>query len=98
MGGEEKNTIYVLHQDEGVIEGNENLLQYITGFYKKLFGQPDPNIFYFEMEGIPQLDEQDKAFLIQDFNMVELKEVVFSMELNKALGPDGFLVEFYQKF
>jgi hypothetical protein len=29
--------------------------------------------------------------------LVELKNVVFEMEANKAAGPDGFNAEFYRK-
>ena len=33
-----KNRILSLDQEEGVIEGDDNLIKYITNFYKKLFG------------------------------------------------------------
>jgi hypothetical protein len=36
-----KTFIISLNQDEGIIEGQENLTRYITDFYKKLFGNPD---------------------------------------------------------
>ena len=50
------------------------------------------------MDDIPKLDEQDIDALVQEFNITELQAAVFSMEGNKAPGPDGFLVDFYQKF
>jgi hypothetical protein len=38
-----KTLIINLNQDEGLIEGRDNLKRYITDFYKKLFGNPDVN-------------------------------------------------------
>jgi hypothetical protein len=32
------------------------------------------------------------------FTEVEIKKAIFEIEHNKAPGPDGFLIEFYQKF
>ena len=38
---EGENRILSLEQEEGVIEGEDKIIKYITNFYKKLFGQPD---------------------------------------------------------
>ena len=47
---------------------------------------------------IPSLiTSQDNAFLIRPFTLVEIKDVVFSMSSDKALGPDGFTAGFFQK-
>lgn len=81
-----------------MIEGSENLMKYITDFYKNLFGQSDSFLCTIEIDDIPQLDAHDRDFLIQDFTLEELHDAVFSMEVNKSPGPDGFLVEFYQYF
>jgi hypothetical protein len=40
----------------------------------------------------------DKEMLITPFSIKEIKEVVFSMEHNRAPGPDGFPIEFFQRF
>ena len=66
-------------------------MKYITAFYKNLFGKSDYVLCNIELEGIPQLDDQDRNLLIQDFTLLELQAAVFSMEVNKAPGPDGFL-------
>lgn len=42
-GRRRKNRILSLEQEEGLIDGEENLMQYITDFYTKLFGQADPS-------------------------------------------------------
>ena len=40
-GRQRKNRIISLEQDEGVIEGETALNEYITNYYKGLFGHPD---------------------------------------------------------
>jgi hypothetical protein len=42
--------------------------------------------------------ETENEILTSPFTMDEIKGAVFQMEHNKALGPDGFPVEFYQVF
>ena len=39
-GRRRKTTIFRLNQEEGVIEGQNNLKMYITEFYKFFFGKP----------------------------------------------------------
>ena len=46
----------------------------------------------------PQVSPEKNDILISPFTESEVKEVVFQMEHNKAPGPDGFRVEFYQFF
>lgn len=36
--------------------------------------------------------------MLEAFSLDEIENVVFSMEKNKAHGPDGFPIEFYQRF
>jgi hypothetical protein len=40
-----KKLIFQLEQDEGIIVGEDNLKDFITDYYKKLFGAPLPNDF-----------------------------------------------------
>ena len=40
-GRRRKNIVISLEQEEGMVEGEENLMKYITNFYKKLFGRPE---------------------------------------------------------
>jgi hypothetical protein len=39
-GKHRKKRIHTLIQDEGIIEGQEQLKSYITNYYKNLFGDP----------------------------------------------------------
>jgi hypothetical protein len=40
----------------------------------------------------------ENEFLYDEFSEKEIREAVFQMEHNKAPGPDGFPVEFFQFF
>ena len=90
-----------LHQDEGLIEGHEELKGYITKYYKTLFGDPEEGNFTLDesrIEDIPQVYNEENAFLTTPFTEDEIKKAIFQMEHNKAPGPDGFPVQFYQNF
>ena len=45
---------------------------------------------------VPQVSQEENDVLISEFTETEVKDAVFQMEHNKAPGPDGFPVEFYQ--
>jgi type III secretory pathway component EscR len=96
--GRRRRTLIVnLNQDEGLIEGQDNLKRYITDFYKKLFGNPDLNNIRFREAGMEKLNDEDCELLLKAFTMEELKKAIFEMSPNKAAGPDGFNAEFFQK-
>ena len=44
------------------------------------------------------MTQEDNEVLTSEFTKSEVKTIVFQMEHNKALGPDGFPAEFYQVF
>jgi hypothetical protein len=97
-GRRRKNLIVRLNQDEGVIEGRENLKTFITNFYRNLFGRSQVSNITLDPIGVEQISEVDKAFLSSPFTLEELKEAVFATEPNKGAGPDDFNEEFYQRF
>ena len=73
---------------------------YITDFYKKLFGAPEENFFSLDEtvgQDISKLSEEENDILKAEFTEKEVHDAIFEMELNRAPGPDGFPVEFYQK-
>lgn len=95
-----KNKITSLHQEEGVVKGEDNILNYATNFYMKLFGPVDKSVhvsLYGPLDNV--LDDMDRANLHAPFTVEEVKKnAVFQMKHNKAPGPDGFPIEFYQHF
>ena len=81
--------------------GDENLKVYITEYYKKLFGAPEPNSVVMmedRIDDIPQLSNTENDILSADFSIEEVHDAIKQMEGNKAPGPDGFPAEFYQIF
>ena len=44
------------------------------------------------------LSIEDMEELVKPFTTVEVEKAVFGMKHNKAPGPDGLPIEFYQKF
>jgi hypothetical protein len=88
-------------QDEGTIEGHEQLTSYTTSYYKGLFGVPEESNFSLDetrTEDIPQVSQARNNFLTSPYTEEEERKTAFQMEHNKAPGPDGFPAEFYQSF
>jgi hypothetical protein len=100
-GRHSKTKIVQLEQEEGIIVGDANLNNYITEYYKGLFGPHTPNSFSMDETtrlDIPQVSEEENEVLTAPFSEEEVKMAVFDMEHNKAPGPDGFSANFYQFF
>jgi hypothetical protein len=65
-GRHRKKRIQSLVQDEGLIEGHEQLKSYITNYYKGLFGPPNESSFSLDesqIADIPQLSRKENAVL-----------------------------------
>jgi len=100
-GKHRKQHIYNLENDQGVVIGDDQLKKHITQFYKNLFGSPEVSeitLMENQILDIPQVLQEEDDALISEFTETEVRDDVFQMEHNKAAGPDGFLVEFYQVF
>jgi hypothetical protein len=76
------------------------LLAHATDFYSNLFG-PTPN---FEIqiddciwEDAACLSDTDNEQLCKPFSEAEIRYALDQMEKNKAVGPDGIPIEFYQE-
>jgi hypothetical protein len=95
-GKHRRKKIIQLEQEEGTIIGQENLKNYISQYYKSLFGAPalveDFN------NDIPQLTQDKNNILTAEFSEKEVLDAIEQMEKNKAPGPDGIPAEFYQTF
>jgi hypothetical protein len=71
------------------------LKDYITEYYKRLFGPHVQNSFSIDEtlgHDIHQVSEEENEVLMAPFSEEEVKLVVFDMEHNKAPGPDSFPV------
>jgi hypothetical protein len=81
------------------VRSNSNLI--LLNYYKNLFGAPEEGNFYMDetqMDDIPQVSIEENALLTDFYLEDEVKKVVFQMEHNKSLGPNGFPANFYQIF
>lgn len=90
-----------LENDGIVIEGDENLLQHATAYYAELFGPPieyDVSIDSSIGDNITCVSELENKFLYRPFSKNEIKEALWQMEKNKAVGPDKIPIEFYQGY
>jgi hypothetical protein len=88
-----------LKNGETLIQGDEELLQHATDFYRDLFGPEedrgvrlDESVWHTD----EKLNDSDRERLGRRFTMEEVKDVIDQMEKNKAAGPDGIPIEFYQ--
>lgn len=94
-----KNRIFQMTDGARMLYDEGELKSHITGYYKNLFGPPESTSFTLDedlRDDIIQVTQVENEKLTQPFSEDEVKAVVFSMEHNKAPGPDGFPVEFYQ--
>ena len=100
-GKRRKTRIFRLEQEEGVIEGEENLRKYIKNYYKSRFGDIEVNKLFLDesvKEDITHVAKEENRLLIEEFTEKEVRDAIFQMKHNKAPGPDGFPAEFYQVF
>ena len=64
-GRRRKNRIVSLNQEDGVIEGQENLKNYITDFYKSLFGESGRTSVFLDPRGVVRISEEDGETLMK---------------------------------
>jgi hypothetical protein len=70
-------------------------------YYQGLFGHTEDDYLTLDervTEGIQQVSSEENEMLTTIFMEKEVKEAIFQMKHNKASGPDGFPIEFYQIF
>lgn len=97
-GRKRKSQIHMLVQDGVCIEGQRDLMMYITNFYKNLFGHSQEVSISLSLDNVMKVTEEDAIGLITPVTMEELRNVVFDLKKNKSPGPDGMPGEFYIHF
>ena len=98
-GRKRKNMVHSLDDNGVAVEGTDNLLKLATEYYKNLFGPAPGNMFKLSpslWDPTEVLDEADNADLTRPFSVDEVKHALFSMDTNRAPGPDNIPTEFYQ--
>jgi hypothetical protein len=97
-GKRRKTRIFQLEDGSRIIKGDEQLKEYITHYYKGLFGPnecEDATMNEDRRDDITQISAEDNEKLIAQFCEKEVKDAIFQMKHSKAPGLDGFPVEFY---
>jgi len=100
-GRHRKTRIFQLEDGDTIIDGDAQLKQHITNYYKNLFGPPDNSNMKLDehlVQDIPQVSELENEYLTDVFTESEVRAAIFQMEHNKAPSPDGFPPKFYQVF
>jgi hypothetical protein len=90
------NTIDSLHVNGTPISDPDAIKSHIVNFYESLFSEPSswrPRVDNLEFEAL----SVDEATRLEDpFEEREVREVIFGMDRDKAPGPDGFSLAFFQ--
>ena len=84
-GRRRKNLVHSLEDNGVMVEGTDNLLKLATDYYKELFGPAPGNAFVLS-PGLWNVNEilsdEDNAELTKPFSEEEVKNALFSMEVN----------------
>jgi hypothetical protein len=78
-----------LQHEDKVIKGDKSPKEYITSYYKDLFGLPEPSSFSLDesrVDDIEQVSQEKNDILTRPFTVDEAWKAIFQMEHNKALG------------
>jgi hypothetical protein len=98
-GKKRKQSIFSMKDGADTIFGTDNRIKHATDYYKKLFGPREGNNFGLEpslWSPGKSVNNQENEELSKSFHEDEIKEALYQMEKNKAVGPDRFPIEFYQ--
>lgn len=99
-GRKRKNNIFSLKDgDDNNIVGDVALLNHATSYYKELFGKAAGNLVPINpdlWDANEKLTDIDNKILDRPFSEEEVKQALYEMEKNKAAGPVGLPVDFFQ--
>jgi exonuclease III len=70
--------------------------EHIVQFYKKLYTEQSNWRPRMDNQAFSSIDDEEKVWLERDFEEMEVWEVVKGMDGDKAPGPDGFTMAFFQ--
>ena len=96
-----RNQISEITSTDGtVLKGFSQVKQVLKTYFENLYteeGIGNEQFTTFFISRIPSLvSEDNNASLLKFFSEEEIENVVWSMEPDKALGPDGFSIHFYR--
>jgi mannosylglycoprotein endo-beta-mannosidase len=100
-GRHRKTRIFQLEDGNNIISGDAQLKGHITNYFKNMFGPSEDSLIMLDesqTDDIPQVFDLENEYLTDAFSQEEVRAAIFQIEHNKAPGPDGFPLEFYQVF
>ncbi|GJU37562.1 RNA-directed DNA polymerase, eukaryota, reverse transcriptase zinc-binding domain protein [Tanacetum coccineum] len=98
MGRSSRNRIEMVIDDLGNAHYEDSVTNIFMSHFEKFLGMQD-TIYDVDDAGslfIKRLDNDKAMELIKDVSNKEIKEAIFSIEDNKASGPDGYSLKFFK--
>ena len=101
-GRRQKCAISRLVSEQGNISDPRGLQEHIYSFYRELLGEPgEPRSFALSPDMwamVGRVTDEENEELMLTFSEKDLDEVLASMKVDTAPGPDGLPVIFYKSF
>ena len=79
------------------VQDREGITNHIIGFFGNLFSKNERCKPSLDNLQNPTISEENAKWLEEEFKEEEVKTAIFSLASEKAPGPDGFPISFYQK-
>lgn len=98
------NAVHAIKTPAGALVGKTSeILKEFKRYYSSLYQstsptQQDQDSFFENASLFQQLTEHHREFLDEAITQEEIKAAVMGMKSGKAMGPDGFPVEFFKSF
>ena len=90
------NHLRTLEVDGVVFEEEPEVTNQVVQFYKNLYKESEGWRPFVEGLEFDRIGDMESVWLEQQFERKEILQVVSELEGDKALGPDGFTIAFYQ--
>ncbi|XP_059436099.1 uncharacterized protein LOC132169027 [Corylus avellana] len=90
------NSIETLMIGDNLSSNLDEISEHIVDFYQKHFTEQHNWRPLVDGISLDSISEEEASWLERDFEEEEVKKVVFKMNGNKASGPDGFSLAFFQ--
>lgn len=91
------NKISFLMDGESKSDDRESIIRHINDFFVELYSKEDLNCPYLDNLAIADLCDESVVWLERPFEE-EVRAAVFVLGSDKASGPDGFPMAFFQRF
>ena len=91
------NHIWGIEVDGVLYEDEEEVRSKMVNFYQRLYTESDSWRPSTDRLEFARIEEVERLELEGDFSKEEVVKVLYEMEGDKAPGPDGFTMAFFQK-